>query len=217
MLQKGQLLDNVENKLPVLEDVRQISDGWLKKYILTYRMPDGSPYEYEAVSRKGLGQYMSELENRSASTTKQHRSDAICIVPILPDGSVLLIREFRYAINDWIIAFPAGLMEPGEDIATCIERELFEETGYKLSGSAKGAISVMPQASYSSIGMSNESVLITRALVEPSGDQHLENSEFIELFTLAPDEIDDFLDSNKAPIGTRCQLVLECMRKNRMF
>lgn len=205
------------NKLPVLQDVRQIDDGWLKKYILTYRMPDGSAYEYEAVSRKGYGQYRSELENRESSATQATAADAICIVPILPDGSVLLIREFRYAINDWIIAFPAGLMEPGEEIATCIERELFEETGYKLNGSAKSAIAVMPQASYSSIGMSNESVLVARALVEPSSEQHLEHSEFIELFTLTPDEIDGFLDSNTAPIGTRCQLVLECMRKNRMF
>ena len=38
---------------PTFAGLRQVSDGWIKKYVLTYTMPDGSTYEYESASRKG--------------------------------------------------------------------------------------------------------------------------------------------------------------------
>lgn len=204
------------NSLPVFENIKQVSDGWLKKYILTYRMPDGSKYEYEAISRKRIKEYKHELEN-SRSGSNAIKPDAVCIVPILPDGSVLLIREFRYAINDWIVAFPAGLLEPDEDLKDCIDRELFEETGYRLRKDVENPVTLLPQSGYSSVGMTSENVAIAKALIEPDGKQHLEKSEFIEIFTLAPNDIDEFLETNKMPIGTRCQLVLEGMRHDTTF
>ena len=211
-----EIMNETKGNIPVLENIEQVADGWLKKYILTYRMPDGSKYEYEAISRKGLNEYRAELESES-DTSNVIKSDAVCIVPILPDGSVLLIREFRYAINNWIIAFPAGLVEAGEDIATNINRELYEETGYKLRSDVPEPITLLPQTGYSSVGMTSENVMVAKALVEPDGEQNLERGEFIELFTLTPDEIDEFLETNTTKIGTRCQLVLECMRKNKIF
>jgi len=36
---------------PTLQNIDQVSDGWIKKYVLTYELPDGSPHIYEAVSR----------------------------------------------------------------------------------------------------------------------------------------------------------------------
>ena len=216
-LLKGMQMENGNEKTPVLEDVRQVSDGWLKKYVLAYRLPDGTKFEYESVSRKDKEAYERELKGNSSNNQKRGDPDAICIVPVLPDGSIVLIREFRYAINDWIIAFPAGLMEPDEDIGTCIERELLEETGCKLRGNPDDAIALLPQSGYSSVGMTNENVMIAKAFVEPIGEQHLEHSEFIEIFTLRREEIDDFLENNEDPIGTRCQLVLECLRKHGVF
>ena len=38
--------------VPQLSNIRQVSDGWIKKYVLAYTMPDGSTYEYESASRK---------------------------------------------------------------------------------------------------------------------------------------------------------------------
>ena len=82
---------------PMLEDVQLLSDGWIKKYLLTYRQPDGSLYEYEAVSRKDPNAYEAAL--RANAEGKQQAPDAVCIVPVLPDDSLLLIREFRYPVN----------------------------------------------------------------------------------------------------------------------
>ena len=43
-----------ETAIPQLADIRQVSDGWIKKYVLTYTLPDGSTYEYESASRKSI-------------------------------------------------------------------------------------------------------------------------------------------------------------------
>ena len=121
--------------VPQLSNIRQVSDGWIKKYVLAYTMPDGSTYEYESASRKSLEAYRAELEGNAAG--RACAADAVCIVPQTATGELLLIREFRYPLNSWCIAFPAGLMEPGEDLATCVDRELREETGYALRADAE--------------------------------------------------------------------------------
>jgi ADP-ribose pyrophosphatase len=55
---------------------------------------------------------------------------AVLILPVLPDGSVLLIRNRRQAIGQTLIELPAGTLEKGEDPINCAGRELVEETGY---------------------------------------------------------------------------------------
>lgn len=191
-------------RTPQLESIELVSEGWINKYILHYRMPDGSSYEYESVSRKKMEAYERSLRDAVKS------SDALSIVGITPEREVLLIREFRYPLNSWCIAFPAGLMEPGESYAECAERELREETGYRLV-EKEGASSVrtLPQAGCSSTGLTDEAVQVCFCDVEPDGAPRPERAELIETFTVPLDGLREFLDSNELPIGTRCQLVLE--------
>ena len=131
-----------ETAIPQLADIRQVSDGWIKKYVLTYTLPDGSTYEYESASRKSIDAYRAELEGNARG--ERPVADAVCIVPQTADGKLLLIREFRYPLNSWCIAFPAGLTEPGEDVATCVDRELREETGYALRADMNAAAALEP-------------------------------------------------------------------------
>jgi ADP-ribose pyrophosphatase len=57
---------------------------------------------------------------------------AAAVLPILPSGDVLLVRQFRPAIRDTLTEIPAGVLDvEGEDALTCAARELFEETGYR--------------------------------------------------------------------------------------
>lgn len=192
---------------PTLEDIRLVSDGWIKKYVLTFRMPDGSPYEYESVSRKGLEAYRAELKRNARG--ERPTVDAACIVPKLPDGSLLMIREFRYPLNSWCVAFPAGLIEPGEDLADVVDRELSEETGYRVRRDLDRPVRPLPQSGYSSTGLGEENVQVVFAEVEPAGDAHPESNELIVPFLLPCDQVRSFLDANETPIGTRTQLVLE--------
>ena len=169
--------------VPQLSNIRQVSDGWIKKYVLAYTMPDGSTYEYESASRKSLEAYRAELEGNAAG--RACAADAVCIVPQTATGELLLIREFRYPLNSWCIAFPAGLMEPGEDLATCVDRELREETGYALRADADApALDPLPQAGYSSTGLTDETVHVVFAQVEKVADAQPEPAEFIEPFLL---------------------------------
>lgn len=56
---------------------------------------------------------------------------AVAVVPLLPDGRVLLIRNRRVAVGKRLLEIPAGKLEPGEDPADAVHRELEEETGHR--------------------------------------------------------------------------------------
>jgi ADP-ribose pyrophosphatase len=58
-----------------------------------------------------------------------HRG-AVAVIPMLADGRVVLIRQFRQAAGQVLLEIPAGTLEPGEDPDACALRELAEETGY---------------------------------------------------------------------------------------
>ena len=207
---------NEDVAVPKLQGVDLLSDGWIKKYKLTYMMPNGQLYEYESVSRKGLEEYKKALESNSKGGNQP--PDAVCIVPILPDDSLLLIREFRYPINAWCIAFPAGLLEDGESLEDCVNRELDEETGYRIrTDMDRSPLIPLPQNGYSSVGMGEENVRVIIAYVEPDGDAHPMPSEFIQTFALQRDDVHDFLETNQDLIGTRCQLLLEAVRRNQVL
>ncbi len=55
---------------------------------------------------------------------------AVMVVPVLDDGRLVLERQYRYPLRRTLIEFPAGKIDPGEDILACAQRELREETGY---------------------------------------------------------------------------------------
>ena len=61
---------------------------------------------------------------------------AVCILPMLSDDTVILIRNYRYPIGSYLIELPAGTLEKNEDPINCAGRELLEETGY-LAGRMK--------------------------------------------------------------------------------
>lgn len=194
---------------PALESVETISTGWINKYHLRYTLPDGRPYTYEGVSRKGPERYEAALE--ALGSTGAPDPDAVCIVPLLPDGSVLLEREFRYPLNSWCVSLPAGLIDAGESLEEAVARELAEETGYRLRADAPLPVRALPQPGFSSTGLTEENVQVVFAQVEPAGQARPDSAELIEPFTVARADLRAFLDANQLPIGTRCQLILELL------
>lgn len=194
---------------PALESVESVSTGWINKYHLHYTLPDGRPYTYEGVSRKGPARYEAAL--KTLRSTGAPDPDAVCIVPLLPDGSVLLEREFRYPLNSWCVSLPAGLIDAGESLEEAVARELSEETGYRLRDDIAPAVRPLPQPGFSSTGLTEENVQVVFAQVEPAGEAQPDSAELIEPFTVARADLRAFLDANKLPIGTRCQLILELL------
>ena len=194
---------------PTLESIETVSTGWINKYHLHYTLPDGRPYTYEGVSRKGPERYEAALG--ALGSTGAPDPDAVCIVPLLPDGSVLLEREFRYPLNSWCVSLPAGLIDAGESLEEAVARELSEETGYRLRDDIAPAVRPLPQPGFSSTGLTEENVQVVFAQVEAAGEARPDSAELIEPFTVARANLRAFLDANQLPIGTRCQLILELL------
>lgn len=67
--------------------------------------------------------------NRALREVARHGGGSV-VVPILGEGMLLLIRQYRYPIHEFVYELPAGKPGPGEDPDTCARRELLEETGY---------------------------------------------------------------------------------------
>ena len=103
-------------------------------------------------------------------------------LPILDDGRLLLIRQFRPAAQGYIYEIPAGRLEIGEDAAGCVERELEEEVGYKPQQlESLGYV-------YSSVGFCNEKIyLFIATKLEQTQTAH-EPDEFIEPLVVTLDE-----------------------------
>ncbi|MDD3688966.1 MAG: NUDIX hydrolase [Synergistaceae bacterium] len=122
-------------------------------------------------------------------------SPAVAILPVADDGSVLLIRQYRYAIGEDILEIPAGLVEPGEDFDRCAERELQEEIGY-FPGTLK-EIGRM----YNSPGFCTEMlVLYLASNLKPSKLQ-ADVDEFIHLNPVPPGEIASILGDGRIRDG----------------
>ncbi len=96
----------------------------------------------------------------------RHRG-AAGVLPILPGGEVLLVRQLRPAIRDVLTEIPAGILDvEGEDALTCGARELFEETGYRHT-----AIEFLG-GYYASAGSTDEYVhlFLAQVAAEPEAD-----------------------------------------------
>ncbi len=86
--------------------------------------------------------------------------EAVAILPVKDDGSVVLVNQFRVPVNDWVLEVPAGRVELGEDVVSAARRELREEVGYEASELIKVA------SIYTAPGYSDEvlHILIARKL-----------------------------------------------------
>jgi ADP-ribose pyrophosphatase len=60
-----------------------------------------------------------------------HHPGAAAVVPVLDDGTILLVRQYRYATGGYLLEVPAGKLDPGEAPETCALRETEEEVGYR--------------------------------------------------------------------------------------
>jgi ADP-ribose pyrophosphatase len=108
---------------------------------------------------------------------------AVVILPLLPDGRVLLERQFRYPNDQVFIEFPAGKIDPGEDHLACAKRELVEETGY-TAADWQFVCTI-----HNAIAYSDEHLELFLARDLTAGEAKLDDGEFLETFTATVPEL----------------------------
>jgi ADP-ribose pyrophosphatase len=116
------------------------------------------------------------LPNGKQSTREWlNHPGAVCLVPILNNGDILLIRQFRYGPREEFIEIPAGKLDKNEEPLKCGLRELEEETGYK-SNKLTFLTNIHP-----AIGFSNEKMWMYLAEELELSEKKLDDDEFLEL------------------------------------
>ena len=101
---------------------------------------------------------------------------AVVVVPLLPNGNIVLEKQFRYPLHQVFIELPAGKIDAGEAILVTGQRELLEETGY----SADEWIKLGHQ--HPCIGYSNEVIHMYLARGLQQGSHQRDEDESLEVF-----------------------------------
>lgn len=116
---------------------------------------------------------------------------AVLMIPELPDGRLVVERQFRYPLNRAFLEFPAGKLDPGETALVTARRELVEETGYAaVEWTLLGT--VHPVISYSTEAID---LYLARGLTHVGS--RLDPGEFLEIATCSEDELYDALDAGR--------------------
>ena len=99
---------------------------------------------------------------------------AAAIIPFVDDIRIVLLKQYRHALKNYIWEIPAGTLDPREDIISCAKRELIEETGFSAGQWQKlGEITPLP-------GYSDERIHIFLARELQPADRKLDPDEIIQ-------------------------------------
>ena len=116
---------------------------------------------------------------------------AVCCVPILPNGKIVLIRQYRYAIKKEMIEIPAGKLDQNEIPEKCALRELEEEIGYRAN-----KLTLLANI-HPAVGFTDEKMWLYLAEDLVKTKQSLDADEFLSLFPTKLDEAVDMVWSGQ--------------------
>ena len=161
---------------------------------------------YENRETSHIAQY--DIVSRNKNLTMQNLGrnlpvSAVAILPVDPvNRRILLTREFRMPVNDYLVAIPAGLVDPGEDVRAAVIRELREETGCIADG-----VMVLPPA-FSCIGLTDETAACAIVTVRQQGETAQEENEEITSRWYSYEQALAIMTDPKVRTGARAQLLV---------
>ena len=153
----------MKNEIKRIDRKLEFQGTILDFYTDYMQMPDGNVVKWDFIS---------------------HRKGAAAVVPVLEDGRILMVHQYRNALDRMTVEIPAGARDDtSEDTKVCARRELEEETGYQC-GKIEFLLSMKPTVAYD-----NEFIDIYVATDLKKGEQHLDNYEYIELEAMKLDDL----------------------------
>lgn len=178
-----------------IEKIEQLTQNrYLNLYEVTGKNKKNNPFEYFVASRAKTIKDMK-------ITTRNNQPDGVIIYTLYGKRKeqVVLVKQYRTSIDDYIYEFPAGLVDPGENYHQAAVRELKEETGLELE--------VLPVDSwyekpyYTTIGMTDEccATVYGYATGEPNL-KGLEENEELEIILADREEVLRILKEEKVAV-----------------
>lgn len=119
------------------------------------------------------------------------KKSAAAVVPVLPDGRIIMVRQYRNSVDRETLEIPAGAMNTEtEDPYECAKRELKEETGYAFNDM------VFLIRTSTAVAFCNEVIPVYVAFLNPDrGEQNLDEDEFIKVEAYHLDELCEMIYS----------------------
>lgn len=173
-----------------LIDIVELSNNkFLNLYKLKLINRRGVPKDYFLASRR--------KRDKLSCVTKNHNiCDGVMIVPVTEDNEIVMLKQYRPAISDYLYELPAGMVDSGETIEEAARRELFEETGLRAK-----SYEVLLKPSYTSVGISDETTAVVKMVVEGEiTNENEEDNEDIEVFKLKIKDAKEFVKNNNVSI-----------------
>lgn len=181
--------------------IRQLTNNsFLNLFEIDALTHSGKPFHYYFVSR-------NPIEKIKIKTKTEH-AEGIIIYPIMKEkpDTLVMIKQYRYPLDDYIYELPAGLIEAGEEADEAAVREMREETGL-LFEVYKGGSSSMRRAFYMGAGFTDESNQTVFGYVTGTvTKKYQEDSETIQVCMVNKEEAKRILAVEK--VSLRCAYLL---------
>ena len=178
-----------------IHDVEKLTDNrFVNLYHVKATSVHDTPVNYYVASRA------RSIEQMKLKTGK-NTPDGVIIYSVYGEkrDRVVLVKQYRYTLGDYIYEFPAGLVEPGEDFRDGAVRELYEETGLKLEPLPVNPAYERPF--FTTVGMTDESCAAVYGYA--SGEistQAQEDTEEIEVVLADREEVKRILREENVAI-----------------
>ncbi|MBR4719260.1 MAG: NUDIX hydrolase [Lachnospiraceae bacterium] len=169
--------DNEALQRPERIDRNLIHNGSIVDfYADTMQLPDGGTEIFDFIRHKG----------------------AAAVIPVMDDGRILMVRQYRNAVDQYTLEIPAGgLATPDEQTHICAYRELEEETGYHA---AKEDV-VFLLTMYTTVAFCNEKIDIYVARNLEKTGQHLDDDEYIDVYAYTIEELTKMIKDGRIVDG----------------
>lgn len=158
-----------------IKGVKRLTENrFLNLYELDARQRDGKPIRYYVASR-------AKKTEDLKSVSGHRRADGVIMYGVYGEekDQIVLIRQYRYPLGDYIYEFPAGLVEPGEDVREAGIREMFEETGMTFTPREGGNFE---RPFFTTVGMTDESCAMVFGYCSGTpSNEHQEAAEDIQV------------------------------------
>jgi ADP-ribose pyrophosphatase len=119
--------------------------------------------------------------------------------------NLVVIKEFRVSIQDYVYSIPAGLVDPGETIEEAVDRELKEETGLTIK-----SIQLITPPLYSSPGITDEAAAIVYATAEGNiSSNQLEASEDLTAFFATKEQVRELINDRNNYFDAKAYLIFQ--------